>query len=133
MSQRGRYRTAADNEIHDGLRVLSMKTIFSFRKGLIVALATFALAVVSGFSSEAQAGGVYGHHRHHAHSYNRSGPIYHGPSVHYDTYYHHEYSHWTPWRGWHSHGHYDTVPHYTPGHFDYQHGNHIHVNPWFHH
>lgn len=101
-----------------------MKTLISFRKSLTLAAVAAALLVFS--ASDAQAG--WGH-KHHSHS----GPIYHGPSLHFDTYYHHDYYHWTPWRGWHSHGHTHTVPHFTPGHFDYKHGNHIHVNPWFHH
>lgn len=63
----------------------------------------------------------------------RSGPIYHPPSVHYDRVYHADYTHWTPGRGWHTHGHQHIVPHYVPGHFDHQHGDHIHVNPRFHH
>lgn len=62
-----------------------------------------------------------------------SGPIYHGPSVHYDRVYHPEYQHWTPNRGWHTHGHYDLVPHYTPGHFDTKHRGHVHGNPHYHH
>lgn len=69
--------------------------------------------------------GYYGHRR--------SGPVYHPPSVHYDRVYHPEYSHWTPSRGYHTHGHYDVVPHYTPGHFDTRHGNHYHLNPRYHH
>jgi hypothetical protein len=59
--------------------------------------------------------------------------VYHGPSLHYDRVYHPTYSHWTPLRGWHTHGHYDYVPHYTPGHFDYWHGDHLHGNPYYHH
>jgi hypothetical protein len=65
--------------------------------------------------------------------YRYSGPIYHPPSVHYDRVYHPEYTHWTPGRGLHTHGHYHVVPHYVPGHFDYQHGNHVHRNPYYHH
>jgi hypothetical protein len=61
-----------------------------------------------------------------------NGPVYHAPSLHYDRVYHPTYSHWTPSRGFHTHGHTHIVPHYTPGHFDYQHGNHIHGNPAFH-
>jgi hypothetical protein len=60
------------------------------------------------------------------------GPIYHAPSVHYHRVYHPEYSHWTPHRGLHTHGHYDYVPHYTPGHFDRYHRDHIDLNPHFH-
>jgi hypothetical protein len=61
-----------------------------------------------------------------------SGPIYHPPSVHYHRVYHPTRTHWTPGRGWHTHGHFDHVPHYTPGHFDHLHGNHIDLNPHFH-
>jgi hypothetical protein len=64
--------------------------------------------------------------------YPRSVPIYHPPSIHYDRVYHHDYSHWTPYRGWHSHGHYHAVPHYVPGHFDRWHGDHIDLHPHFH-
>jgi hypothetical protein len=46
--------------------------------------------------------------------------------------YHPDYSHWTPYRGWHSHGHEHVVPHYLPGHFDGWHGDHIDLNPYFH-
>lgn len=49
---------------------------------------------------------------------------YHAPSLHYDEVYHPEYSHWTPLRGFHTHGHYDLVPHVTPGHYDYHRGPH---------
>jgi hypothetical protein len=62
----------------------------------------------------------------------RSGPIYHGPSVHYDRVYHADRTHWTPGRGLHTHGHYDAVPHYTPGHFDRSHGGHVDLNPRYH-
>lgn len=61
-----------------------------------------------------------------------SARIYHGPSVHYDRVYHPTTTHWTPRRGWHTHGHYDLVPHYVPGHFDRIHRDHIHLNPRFH-
>ena len=78
-------------------------------------------------------GGHNSHHGGHGHSHGwNSGPIYHGPSVHYDKVYHPTSTHWTPWQGWHTHGHYDYVPHYVPGHFDYLHGNHIHGNPYYH-
>jgi hypothetical protein len=62
----------------------------------------------------------------------RPGPIYHAPSVHYDRVYHRDYTHWTPFRGLHSHSHTHVVPHYVPGHFDYRHGTHIHPNPHYH-
>jgi len=65
--------------------------------------------------------------------YNPSGPAYHQPSVHVDRVYHAETRHWTPFRGLHTHGHYDSVPHYTPGHFDKLHGGHVDPNPNYHH
>jgi hypothetical protein len=73
---------------------------------------------------------VVGHRGHGRFGYD--GPVYHAPSVHYHRVYHPEYSHWTPYRGWHTHGHYDHVPHYVPGHFDRYHRDHIDVNPHFH-
>src|SRR5688572_5301283 len=115
-----------------------MTTLLQLRQWIWILPMLAASAIVSlGSASQAQAGG-WGHAGHgHSHGYYRggygSGPIYHGPSLHYDRVYHHEYSHWTPRRGWHSHGHYDHVPHYTPGHVDYYHRGHIHTNPWFHH
>jgi hypothetical protein len=51
-----------------------------------------------------------------AHDYGWGG-YYHGPSVHYHRTYHADYLHWTPYRGWHTHGHYHVTPHYVPGHF----------------
>ncbi len=116
------------------------------RTALILAV----LAVVGLATSSVQAGGPYGYggHNHGWHGGGYGGgyggygggygggfraPIYHGPSVHYDRQYHADYSHWTPGRGFHSHGHYDIVPHYTPGHFDTLHNNHVHGNPWYHH
>jgi len=80
-------------------------------------------------------GGSYGTSGYGGVDYGRynSAPIYHGPSVHYDRVYHPTTTHWTPRRGVHTHGHYDVVPHYTPGHFDRLHGNHIDLNPRYHH
>ena len=80
-----------------------------------------------GYGSNYGGYGNYGSYRSYY-----SGPVYHQPSLHYDRVYH-ATPHYTPWRGWHTHGHYDTVPHYTPGHFDRAHGNHVHGNPNFHH
>ncbi len=74
-----------------------------------------------------------GHSYYRGHSYHRSHPTWHGPSVHYDRYYHPTYRHWTRHRGWHSHGHYDYVPHHVPGHYDRCHNGHIDLNPRFHH
>ncbi len=72
-------------------------------------------------------GGNYG-----GHGYHRSHSVWHGPSVHYDRVYHPTSRHWTPYRGWHTHGHYDYVPHYVPGHFDRWHNGHIDLNPRYH-
>lgn len=62
----------------------------------------------------------------------QSGPIYHAPSVHSDRVYHPTRTHWTPFRGVHTHGHYDVVPHYVPGHIDIRHRGHVHPNPRYH-
>jgi hypothetical protein len=61
-----------------------------------------------------------------------SGPVYDPPSVHYDRVYHPTTTHWTPFRGRHTHGHFDVVPHYTPGHLDYQNGPYVQPNPYYH-
>ncbi|MBX9656801.1 hypothetical protein K2Y11_24550 [bacterium] len=90
-----------------------------------VSLWGFALLML-GMPAAAMAG-PWGHRYGHSHS------VYHPPSVHYDRVYHEDYLHWTPFRGLHSHGHYDIVPHYTPGHYDRWHRGHIDGNPWFHH
>jgi len=103
---------------------------------------TLAVLAVCGLAaSTAQAGGPYGGYGYGGYGgYGGGfgygcyrGPIYHAPSVHFDRQYHVDYQHWTPGRGFHTHGHYHNVPHYTPGHFDTAHGNHIHGNPWYHH
>jgi hypothetical protein len=109
----------------------------------ILALAGTRTADAADHGFRLQTYGGWGGHRHgHYHgggrvwrSYGRpwGGSVYHGPSVHYDPVWHHEYNHWTPRRGWHSHGHFDAVPHYVPGHFDYHHFDHIDPNPWYHH
>ena len=100
--------------------------------GMIV-VAVAALGAPGEASAQWGAGYGYNTYRGYGQSYGYNGPIYHAPSVHYDRVYHPTTSHWTPWRGWHTHGHYDYVPHYTPGHYDYHHGNHIDANPHFHH
>ena len=94
-----------------------------------------AAAVVVAFGATARADHFHGGHSHGGGFGGYGGyktPIYHGPSVHYDKVYHPTRTHWTPGRGWHTHGHYDYVPHYVPGHFDTLHNGHIHANPWFH-
>ena len=52
------------------------------------------------------------HHRTRSTHRSHYVPRVYRPTFHYDYYYHHEYFHWTPWRGLHSHGHYDAVPHF---------------------
>lgn len=111
---------------------------------ILAAAAVVALGLFSASPANAQYSRYHGHGanpvpRHYSNygsnygfNYN-SGPVYHAPSLHYDSVYHPTYSHWTPGRGLHTHGHYDLVPHFTPGHFDYQHGDHLHTNPWYHH
>ena len=69
----------------------------------------------------------------HAQSFGFGG-YFHSPryvtphhGYHLDYQYHPEYSHWTPLRGLHTHGHYDAVPHYShgyPGHHPYHHHHH---------
>jgi hypothetical protein len=130
-----------------------MRPILSRRNGLMAAaaLATFVMASVGGAErAEAQRrlsigfsyGPSYGYYGtplgygyggyYPQFQLQRRAPVYHGPSVHYDSYYHPEYYHWTPGQGVHSHGHYDVVPHYVPGHVDRWHGNHIDLNPHYH-
>jgi len=105
--------------------------------GALVLMSSSAMA--QGYSGSYGSGyGNYSGSRNYGNrsSYYRgrsNGPIYHSPSMHYDRVYHPEYQHWTPNRGWHTHGHYDLVPHYTPGHFDYKHRGHVHGNPHYHH
>lgn len=77
-------------------------------------------------------GNHYGHGHGNAYGHRGRSPIYHPPSVHYHQRYHADYYHWTPSRGFHSHGHYDLVPHYTPGHYDTLHNGHIDLNPYYH-
>lgn len=104
------------------------QTVSSPLKALALGLAVLLIGAIGADSAQAgyPCGGYYNF------NYGYSAPIYHAPSVHYDTQWH-GYSHWTPYRGLHSHGHYDTVPHYTPGHFDTIHNGHLHLNPWGHH
>ena len=80
--------------------------------GMIVA-ATFAVATL-GAPGEVQAS--HGHGHYHG-SYHVPTAHYHAPTVHYHRTYHHDYSHWTPNRGWHSHGHYHRTQHVSPGHW----------------
>ncbi|MCP4589822.1 MAG: hypothetical protein GY842_03685 [bacterium] len=114
------------------------------RKAILAILAATFVGGVSAFcapTAMAQCGyggirygsGYGGYNR--GYSYHRSyrAPVYHAPSVHLDRVYHHDYNHWTPRRGLHSHGHYDLIPHYTPGHFDTLHRGHLHGNPRYHH
>ena len=77
-----------------------------------------------GWGSQQYGQSGYGYNA--VYGYRQSGPVYHPPSVHQDQVYHPTRTHWTPFRGFHTHGHYDSVPHYTPGHYDYQHRGHVH-------
>jgi hypothetical protein len=91
----------------------------------VLTLAGFAgvFGVLSlGAASEAKADPF--HHHHHHHSFGAQiyvpqvhVPHYHAPSVHFHRTYHPDFYHWTPSRGFHSHGHFHVEPHYTPGHF----------------
>jgi hypothetical protein len=82
-----------------------------------IVLALFALAALSMFTASAQAHGFGHNHGHnHGHIHGRIGH-FHAPSLHFHRVYHPTHLHWTPNRGWHTHGHFDLVPHYTPGHF----------------
>lgn len=67
----------------------------------------------SGYGGYGGYGGGYGGYGSGYGGYSQGG--YHSPSMHYDRQFHGS-SHWTPFRGYHSHGHYDNVPHYVPGH-----------------
>lgn len=92
-------------------------------------LAILFFAGVCGASGWSGQSAFANHHHHHGHR----TAVYDPPSVHYDRVYHPDYQHWTPSRGFHTHGHYDLVPHYVPGHYDTLHRHHIDVNPWYHH
>jgi len=96
-----------------------------------VPLTVVALLAVAAGNASAQHYHSQGGYSGYSNGYNQ-GPVYHAPSVHYDRVFHPEYTHWTPFRGVHTHGHYDAVPHVTPGHFDYQYGNTIVPNRHFH-
>ena len=62
-------------------------------------------------------GGAYHAARVHTSHVRHFRPYVYTPSFHWDTYYHHEYNHFTPRRGWHSHGHFDVVPHFGGHHY----------------
>lgn len=114
----------------------AMRTTRCLTRGILsfaLLSATFGLATMGATSEASAAGrghdrGAHGSRAHgHAsmrsfgHSHSRVdrydyGRSYHRPSVHYDTRYHADSYHWTPFNGVHAHGHYDSVPHYTRGH-----------------
>lgn len=105
------------------------------RTTVMASVLALGLALTNPSESSAQGWG-FGHGHGHGHFGGFGGfatPVYHPPSFHFDTIYHHDYYHWTPLRGWHSHGHFHTVPHFVPGHFDTFHNGHFHLNPFFHH
>ena len=98
---------------------------------------SLAAAMILTVGATAQADHFHGGHSHGGGyggygGYGFTSPIWHGSSVHLDRVYHPTRTHWTPSRGWHTHGHFDYVPHYVPGHFDTFHNGHIHTNPWYH-
>ena len=109
--------------------------------GLVVADAPAAKAQGPGYGGFGHGGygggagnyGGYGGAGNYGGGAFQTRPVYHPPSVHYDQTYHPTRTHWAPFRGVHTHGHYDVTPHYTPGHLDTQHGGHIDPNPYFHH
>jgi hypothetical protein len=134
-----------------GKNTMEMKSFV--RKGLIVFGLVIAATLAVGLS-EASAQGirigggsvaVYGGHGGYigggyrvaprrgvrVYNYSLGHYDYHPGGVHLDPVYHPTYGHWTPLRGYHTHGHYDLVPHYTPGHYDYHIGGHHHGH--FHH
>jgi hypothetical protein len=77
-----------------------------------IVLVLLALGAFSMFTASAEAHGPKGHgHFHGGHGH------FHAPSLHFHRVYHPTHLHWTPSRGWHTHGHVHTVPHFTPGHF----------------
>ncbi len=101
----------------------------SFKKSAMKAV--FALVAFGGLfgvvslaaPSTVQADPYHHHHHYHAPRYvpqyyapQYRVPHYHAPSIHVDRTYHVDSYHWTPYRGLHTHGHYDYTPHSTPGH-----------------
>lgn len=104
------------------LRSLFGKVFAKAKYAFLAGVAVFAMSL-SPSEANAQWGisfgnyggyGGYSGYRGHNHT------TYHAPSVHYHKQFH-GYSHWTPSRGYHSHGHYDYVPHYVPGHVHNRH------------
>ena len=85
-----------------------MKSLKAIAGKMLLAVAILgAAAFTVGSANEAEAARwTYGY-----------SSYYHAPSYHYHRTYHHEYTHWTPSRGLHSHGHYHYQRHYTPGHW----------------
>jgi hypothetical protein len=73
-------------------------------------LTLVALAALMFTAAPAMAGGHHGHHHNHGHHGHRHGHF--GGSLHFHKVYHPTYLHWTPYQGWHTHGHYHTVPHF---------------------
>ena len=100
-----------------------------FGKRIMLGLAVIVTVGAITLANTSQAKAQYGYYR----GFGPTGPVYHGPSVHYDRVYHPTRTHWTPYRGLHTHGHFDYVPHYSPGHYDRLHNGHLHRNPYFHH
>jgi hypothetical protein len=103
----------------------SQKIIAKTMLGLAVLAGVFGMVVLAA-PGQAQADPHGSHHHHYVtphyhvpqyfHVPHYHVPHYHAPSLHFHRTYHHDYDHWTPQQGWHSHGHYHYTPHYTPGH-----------------
>lgn len=100
---------------------------------ILAGLAAIGFALLTGGASQAQGYGAGGYGYGQPNYGGFRAPAYHPPSVHTDLQYHPTRTHWTPFRGVHTHGHYDAVPHYTPGHVDTYHNGHVDPNPYYHH
>ena len=103
-------------------------------------ITTLAMLTVLCLTTTAAVAGPYGYSggNGYGNSYGRGfggyqGPSYRAPAVHFDRVYHPTTSHWTPSRGYHTHGHYDSVPHFTPRYNGGGYGNHNHINHGHHH
>lgn len=76
---------------------------------ILVALAALSLITAPVFAHDV---GHFGHN-HFGHSHFNGFGYNSWGGLHYHNVYHPTYSHWTPNQGWHTHGHYHTVPHFT--------------------
>ena len=95
------------------LRELFVKVRAKAKYAVLAGIAVVAMSLSAGQAS-AQWGGYGGYSAGYG-GYGGYGHSYHAPSVQYQPQFHGS-SHWTPYRGSHSHGHIDYVPRYSPGH-----------------